>query len=621
MAMRRMPLAGVPLRASLGPSLSSASRRYRQGPLHASIVAILVHRHALSTETSQPSGRVPSGPPPGFSAKEAQKPLAKTGAASSTLPLTDAEKLAATQEMLKVPREEPTAVPKTAVPDKIDLAETIRTELAGKTSDLKTAITTAGGQALTAEGNKKDGSGKKLTLMQKIKKEVLHYWDGTKLLATEVKISTKLAVKMAAGYELSRREDRQLRRTVQDLARLVPFSVFVIVPFAEFLLPVALKIFPNLLPSTYEGQKTKEAKAKTLRATRKEVSNLLRHTLKETGLPVSPANAQRDEFTEFFRKVRATGESPTQADVIKVCKIFKDDLTLDNLSRPQLVGMARYMNLNTFGTDMMLRYQIRHRMRQIKRDDRAISFEGVDSLSVPELQMACASRGLRTHGLSPGRLREDLQTWLDLRLKYGVPSTLLVLSNAFMYSAAPATANKSGADSDEMSSQIDALTGVLSSIPEELFHEIELEVHTAEGAATNKQRLEVLREQQELIDEENEQNGRDAAGESAAPRDDQNIDDGHEPGQAPADADEVEMAPEAGSEVEVEAVAESADSPSPADDEAQTATATASASEPTPTSASNATSPAERGEPIEVQTGIKKTGDVDNNNEKTDARH
>ena len=161
---------------------------------------------------------------------------------------------------------------------------------------------------------------------------------------------------------------------------------------------MALKLFPNLLPSTYEGQTSKDAKAKGLRATRKEVSNFLRNTLKETGLPVSVVNAQKEGFAEFFRKVRATGESPTQDDVIKVCKIFKDDLTLDNLSRPQLVGMTKYMGLSAFGTDMMLRYQIRHRMRQIKRDDRAISFEGVDTLSVPELQMACASRGLRTQG-------------------------------------------------------------------------------------------------------------------------------------------------------------------------------------------------------------------------------
>ena len=216
--------------------------------------------------------------------------------------------------------------------------------------------------------------------------------------------------------------------------------------------------------------------------------------------------------------MRATGEQPTHEDVIKVCKIFKDDLTLDNLSRPQLVGMCRYMNLNTFGTDTMLRYQIRHRMRQIKRDDKAISFEGVDSLSVPELQMACASRGLRTHGMSPGKLREDLQMWLDLRLKNNIPSTLLVLSNAYMYTT--------GKDS-EIDTQIDALQAVLSSIPEELFHEIELEVHNAEGAATNKQRLEVLKEQQELIEEENEQSesSKSGSGEPTKVKDDVNIDD------------------------------------------------------------------------------------------------
>lgn len=289
---------------------------------------------------------------------------------------------------------------------------------------------------------------------------------------------------------------------------------------------MALKLFPNLLPSTFEAQKTREQNAAHLRETRKHVSTFLRNTMRETGLPVSALNAKKEEFTEFFRKVRATGESPTREDVIKVCKMFKDDLTLDNLSRPQLVGMCKYMNLNTFGTDAMLRYQIRHRMRQIKRDDKAISFEGVDSLSVPELQMACASRGLRTHGMSPARLREDLQMWLDLRLKYNIPSTLLVLSNAYMYT--------SGRDS-EIESQIDALQAVLSSIPEELFHEIELEVHNAEGAATNKQRLEVLKEQQEMIEEENEQaqSTQSADGQKASDdvKDHKNIDEKPKPKQ------------------------------------------------------------------------------------------
>lgn len=283
---------------------------------------------------------------------------------------------------------------------------------------------------------------------------------------------------------------------MQDLGRLVPFSVFVIVPFAELLLPVAIKLFPNMLPSTYEGAKDKERKNSLLRATRKDVSDFLRTTLQESGLPLSSVTRGKDEFIEFFRKLKTSGEKPTHQDVINVCRTFKDDLTLDNLSRPQLVAMCRYMNLNAFGTDMILRYTIRHRMRQIKRDDKAIFVEGVNSLSVPELQTACASRGMRTHGVSPGRLRDDLQTWLDLRLKHGIPSTLLVLSNAYVYTQGR---------EDAIESHYDALVAVLSSIPEELYHEIELDLTSAEGAATNKQRLEVLKEQQELIKEENEQ--------------------------------------------------------------------------------------------------------------------
>jgi len=409
------------------------------------------------------------------------------------------------KEAAKVSSGSSTAVDKTKAAEKRTLSELAADKAA----------------AAKAEDKKLEEAGKtpkKTTIWQKVKHEVQHYWDGTKLLATEVHISSRLALKMAAGYELSRREHRQLQRTVQDLARLVPFSVFVIVPFAELLLPVALKLFPNLLPSTYEGAVSREAKAAKLRKDRKEVSSFLRNTLRESGLPLETLTVtKKEEFAEFFRKVRATGEAPTQDEVISVCKLFKDDLTLDNLSRPQLVGMCRYMNLNTFGTDTILRYQIRHRMRQIKRDDKAISFEGVDSLSVPELQMAAASRGLRTHGVSPARLREDLQMWLDLRLKYNIPSTLLVLSNAYMYSQS--------SKESELEPQIDALQSVLSSIPEELFHEIELEVHNAEGAATNRQRLEVLKEQQELIEEENEQNTSNEETGRETPKDTEDIDE------------------------------------------------------------------------------------------------
>jgi len=64
------------------------------------------------------------------------------------------------------------------------------------------------------------------------------------------------------GKSLTRREHRLLVRTVSDLFRLVPFSVFIIVPFMELLLPVAIKLFPGMLPSTFQTATEKDEKMK-----------------------------------------------------------------------------------------------------------------------------------------------------------------------------------------------------------------------------------------------------------------------------------------------------------------------------------------------------------------------
>ena len=83
-----------------------------------------------------------------------------------------------------------------------------------------------------------------------------HYWTGTKLLAADVRTAYRLARKTTKGHSLSRRETRQLQRTTADLIRLVPFSIFVVVPFMELLLPVFLKLFPNMLPCQLSKTRT-----------------------------------------------------------------------------------------------------------------------------------------------------------------------------------------------------------------------------------------------------------------------------------------------------------------------------------------------------------------------------
>ncbi|KAI0340115.1 LETM1-domain-containing protein [Trametopsis cervina] len=332
---------------------------------------------------------------------------------------------------------------------------------------------------------------------KKVKHEVQHYWHGSKLLVSEVRISARLQWKLLHGESLTRRERRQLRRTTQDLLRLIPFAVFVIVPFMELLLPVALKLFPNMLPSTFEDKFAAEEKQRKLLRVRLEMAKFLQETMRESGLQANAHIVGSDAFKEFFRKVRITGESPTSQDIVNVARLFDDDLTLDNLSRPQLVSMCRYMGINAFGTDNFLRSTIRSRLTTIRRDDQLIDREGIDELSTSELQAACQSRGIRTSGVSPARLREELATWIRLHLHNRVSGVLLVLGRAFQFDTVV------GKDEDGKTAIIRSLENVLSSLPDNLLNEAELEVDSDQ--ATYKKKLEVLQQQEELIEDEKEQ--------------------------------------------------------------------------------------------------------------------
>lgn len=53
------------------------------------------------------------------------------------------------------------------------------------------------------------------------------------------------------------------------------------------------------------------------------------------------------------------GENLNTEDITKIAKCFKDDLTLDNISRPQLVNICKYMGIKPYGADAFLRYQVR----------------------------------------------------------------------------------------------------------------------------------------------------------------------------------------------------------------------------------------------------------------------
>ncbi|XP_077477844.1 mitochondrial proton/calcium exchanger protein isoform X2 [Stigmatopora argus] len=233
------------------------------------------------------------------------------------------------------------------------------------------------------------------------------------------------------GHALSRRERRQFLRTCADVFRLLPFLVFIIVPFMEFLLPVALKLFPNMLPSTFETQSKKEERLKKELRVKLEMAKFLQDTVEEIALRNKAAQGDvAEEFSTFFQKIRDSGERPSNEEILRFSKLFEDELTLDNLTRPQLVALCRLLELQSIGTNNFLRFQLIMKLRNIRADDKLIAEEGVETLNVNEVQAACRVRGMRSLGVTEERLREQLVQWLELHLKQQIPTSLLLLSRA-----------------------------------------------------------------------------------------------------------------------------------------------------------------------------------------------
>lgn len=335
------------------------------------------------------------------------------------------------------------------------------------------------------------------------KKEAKHYWLGTKLLWKDVKIASRLASKVLHGRALSRRERQQLTRTTADIFRLVPMLVFVVVPFMEFLLPVALKLFPNMLPSTFEDKLKKEEEMKRRIGARLEVARFLQDTVAEMASDMTTQRSGETrtsaaELYDFMKRVRA-GDPVAPSDLLKFAKLFNDELTLDNLERVQLISLCRFVGIQPFGTDAFLRARLRAHLQSIRTDDRDIQEEGLDSLTEDELRQACRARGMRApfgEGAA-AFMREQLEEWLDWSLNRSLPSSLLLLSRAFTVTApigkAPVT-------------DVSSLRETLSSLPDEAVEDVELFATTADGdkTAAYERKLDLLEREEELIKEEEE---------------------------------------------------------------------------------------------------------------------
>jgi LETM1 and EF-hand domain-containing protein 1 len=109
------------------------------------------------------------------------------------------------------------------------------------------------------------------------------------------------------GYELNKR-----KRIIIDLLKFIPYSVILVVPFAELSLPVILYLYPNAIPSVYLLDTAVDTKIKTIETIQEEAHKKLLERLLTVlrGLSMKEESfTHYDEFKkEFFEMMECLDE-------------------------------------------------------------------------------------------------------------------------------------------------------------------------------------------------------------------------------------------------------------------------------------------------------------------------
>lgn len=266
-----------------------------------------------------------------------------------------------------------------------------------------------------------------------------HYWQGSKLLVFETKTSVKLLSKLLKGVPLIRRERNQLTRTLSDLFKLIPFIIIVIVPFLEFALPLLLKFFPNMLPSTFDDISKRDLKLELLAKAKAQKAKIFQEALKlsmKEGHQMEKESKDIIDFLQhlpFKQEEMKAEEKENHLKMIDISSFYELlfhsnlQISLDYLSSESIRQLCLFMSIKTFGSDGFLRYLLQRKFDKIKSDDIDIKAEGVSNLELSDLRQLCVERGIWIANKNNDDLVKELEEWVHYHIDKRIPTLSMFL--------------------------------------------------------------------------------------------------------------------------------------------------------------------------------------------------
>jgi len=208
---------------------------------------------------------------------------------------------------------------------------------------------------------------------------------------------------------------------------------FIVIPALELLLPVALYLFPNMLPSTFATKNQKSEREKKLLRARLNSAEFLSN-IHSKYLERMKDDADLATVKQILKKFQRN-EVVTPEEIAAIAPYFRDHITLDSLPSSQLNNLCSYMHIPVFGSNAILRERLRQKIKKIRKEDEGIvKTGGIEKLSDGEVRELVQERGMRVNK-DLANLRVDLSGWIDLTQTQKIPTSLLLLSRVLMIAA------------------------------------------------------------------------------------------------------------------------------------------------------------------------------------------
>lgn len=155
---------------------------------------------------------------------------------------------------------------------------------------------------------------------------VVHTIHGFKALGKDSKffIRSSASNKFTKYSDVSYNEQSRLREIRMDLIKFIPFSFFVVVPFAELLFPAWLVIFPNSIPSQFLDKNDREKKFQLLKDKQKDAAEKLLYIWPNylTKLAKDPLVPDQDKAKIKELAAAIKGEKALPTDLLQYRNIF-----------------------------------------------------------------------------------------------------------------------------------------------------------------------------------------------------------------------------------------------------------------------------------------------------------